>query len=199
MAVKSEQENTVVRLWLLLRRVGDWMALAEDLVYSKYGITYEQFAVLGCIKSRGLLRPTDLASLLERSPNSVSMLVDRMVKSGLVRRARDKKDRRVVFVSMTDKGKEAIDFAAPAGWAFVQKVVSVIPDDDQRTLANMLEIMKCELVSYVNPEMDKTEIIKNSFTRDPNLHKRLVKQVLPRGYQAKGKAGEKRKSVRGKT
>jgi DNA-binding MarR family transcriptional regulator len=62
------------------------------------------------------LRPTDLASILERSPNSISMLVDRMVKAGLVRRTRDKKDRRVVFVSMTDKGMQAVDPAAPAGW-----------------------------------------------------------------------------------
>ena len=35
MAVNSERENTIVRLWLLLRRVGDQLGLAEDLVYSK--------------------------------------------------------------------------------------------------------------------------------------------------------------------
>jgi len=119
MAVNSEQENTVVRLWLLLRRVGDQLGACEDLVYSKYGLTSEQFGVLGCIKSRGPLRPIDLASLLERGPNSMSMLVDRMVKAGLVRRTRDKKDRRTVFVSMTDKGREAISPAALANWGFM--------------------------------------------------------------------------------
>jgi DNA-binding MarR family transcriptional regulator len=116
MPANSESGKTVLRLWLLLRRVGDQLGLCEDLVHSKYGLSTEQFGVLASLKSRGPLRPSDLASMLERSPNSISMLVDRMVKAGLVRRTRDKKDRRVVFVSMTDKGMQAVDPAAPAGW-----------------------------------------------------------------------------------
>ena len=119
MTVSAEQENTVLRLWLLLRRVGDALGLCQDLVYSKYGLTSEQVGVLAAIKSRGPLRPSEFASILERSPNSMSMIIDRMVKAGLVRRTRDKKDRRTVFVSMTDKGREAISPAALANWGFM--------------------------------------------------------------------------------
>jgi MarR family 2-MHQ and catechol resistance regulon transcriptional repressor len=191
MAGSPEQKNTIVRLWLLLPRVGDQLSICEDLVYSKYGLTSEQFGVLGCIKSRGPLRPTDLALLLDRSPNSVSMLVDRMVKAGLVRRKRDRKDRRVVFVSMTDKGSNAVDEAAPAGWEFIQKVVSPLSYDEQRRLADTLETVKCELVGYANPEMDLKEIARTSLTRDPDLHGRLVRNVLPSGYKGKGRHRKK--------
>jgi MarR family 2-MHQ and catechol resistance regulon transcriptional repressor len=187
MAVNSEQENTVLRLWLLLRRVGDSLSLCEDLVYSKYGLTSEQFGVLGAIKSRGPLRPVDLGSMLERSPNSMSMLVDRMVKAGLVKRTRDKRDRRAVFVSMTDKGREAVDPAAPTGWEFIHKLLSPLSNDEQRTLASMLEAVKCELAGYLSPEMEKTEIVKTSFTNDPDLYKRMAKNILPPGYEAKRK------------
>jgi DNA-binding MarR family transcriptional regulator len=190
MTVTSESENTVLRLWLLLPRVGDALALCQDLVFGKYGITTEQFRVLVCIKSRGPLRPSDLASMLERSPNSMSMIVDRMVKAHLVRRTRDRKDRRTVFVSMTDKGKEAIEPAVPAGWEFIHKLLLPLSYDDQRALASTLETIKCELVSYLNPEMDMAEIVKNSFTRDPDLYKRL-KNVLPPGYEAERKRMKK--------
>ncbi|MFW6102238.1 MAG: MarR family winged helix-turn-helix transcriptional regulator [Chloroflexota bacterium] len=186
MTVNSESESTVLRLWLLLPRVGDTLALCQDLVFGKYGITTEQFRVLTCIKSRGSLRPSDIAAMLERSPNSVSMLVDRMVKAHLVRRTRDRKDRRTVFVSMTDKGKEAIEPAIPAGWEFMNKLLSSLSYDEQRSLASMLETIKCELTSYLNPEMDMAEIIKKSFTKDPDLYKRL-KNVLPPGYEAERK------------
>jgi len=196
MATHSESENTVLRLWLLLPRVGDALALCQDLVFGKYGITTEQWRVLACIKSRGHLRPTDLASMLERSPNSVSMLVDRMVKAGLVRRTRDRKDRRTVFVTMTDKAKEAIEPAVSAGWEFIHKVLSPLSYDDQRALASMLETIKCELGGYLNPEMDMAEIIKNSFTNDPHLYNRMLKNVLPPGYEAKRKRREERKTVR---
>jgi MarR family 2-MHQ and catechol resistance regulon transcriptional repressor len=192
MAVNSEQENTVLRLWLLLRRVGDSLGLCEDLVvYSKYGLTSEQFGVLASIKSRGPLRPVDLGSMLERSPNSMSMLVDRMVKAGLVRRTRDRKDRRAVFVSMTDKGKQAVEPAFPAGWEFIHKILSPLSNDEQRTLAGMLETVKCQLAGYLSPETDKTEIVKTSFTRDPDLYKRMAKNILPPGYEAKRKRGQK--------
>jgi MarR family 2-MHQ and catechol resistance regulon transcriptional repressor len=193
MAMNSESEYTVLRLWLLLRRVGDALNLCQDSVFSKYGITTEQFGVLTSIKSRGPLRPIDLASILERGPNSMSMLVDRMVKAGLVRRTRDRKDRRAVKVSLTSKGEKAVEPTIPAGWEFIHKILSPLSYDDQRALASMLETVKCELVGYLNPEMDMAEIIKNSLTKDPDLYKRMVKNVLPPGHEAK-----RQKAKRGK-
>jgi DNA-binding MarR family transcriptional regulator len=191
MAVNSEAENTVLRLWLLLRRVGDALDACQDQVYGKFGLTTEQFSVLASIKSRGPLRPSELGSLLERSPNTMSMLVDRMVKAGLARRTRDRKDRRAVFVSITDKGRQAVEPAIPAGWEFIHKAVSPLSYDDQCALASMLETVKCELAGYQNPEMDMAEIIENSFTKQPHLYERMVKNVLPPGYDAKRKRKQK--------
>ena len=191
MAINIEQENVVLRLWLLLRRVGDKLVRCQDLVFSKYGLTTEQWGVLTAIKSRGPLRPTDLADLLERTPNSMSMLIDRMVKAGLVRRTRDRKDRRVVTVSFTEKGKTAVEPAIPAGWEFIHDVVSQLSDNEQRDLASSLERVKYELDSYLDPEMDMAEIIKNSFTNDPDLYKRMMKNLLPPGYEAKRAAGKR--------
>jgi DNA-binding MarR family transcriptional regulator len=196
MAVNSEQERTVLRLWLLLRRVGDALNICLDLVYSKYGITNEQSGVLAAIKSRGPLRISDLSSILERSPNSISMLVDRMVKGGLVKRTRDKKDRRTVFVTMTDKGRQVIDPAVPEGWQLIHKVLSPLSYDQQSGLADMLETVRCELVRCLNPEMDMTEILEKSLTRDPGSYKRLVKNVLSSGCEAKLQGEKKRKTMR---
>jgi len=191
MTVNSESENTVLRLWLLLRRVGDALALCQDSVFGKYGLTTEQFGVLSSIKSRGPLRPTDLSHILERTPNSISMLVDRMVKAGLVRRTRDRKDRRVVTVSLTSKGEAAVEPAIPAGWEFIHQILSPLSQNDQRSFASMLETVKCELTGYLNHETDKAEIIKTSFTNRPDLYKRMLKNVLPPNYEARRKHSEK--------
>ena len=190
MTVNIAQENIVLRLWLLFRRVGDKLATCQDLVYGKYGLTSEQFGLLAAIKSRGPLRPSDLAKLLERTPNSMSMLIDRMVKAGLVRRTRDRKDRRVVTVSMTEKGRTAVEPAIPVGWELIHELLSSLSDDEQRDLADMLEKVKCDLDSYLDPEMNKAEILRNSFTNDPDLYKRMLKNVLPPGYEARGRVGK---------
>jgi DNA-binding MarR family transcriptional regulator len=195
MTADFESKNTILRLWLLLRRVGDALNLCQDSVFSQYGLTTEQFGVLASIKSRGPLRPTDLGSILERSPNSISMLVDRMVKAGLVKRARDRKDRRVVTVSMTGKGEKAVEPAIPTSWEFIQKILSPLSDKDRQDLASKLETVKGELVAYLNPEVDKAEIIKKSFTNDPDLYKRMVKNVLPSSSEVKRQSGKKRKTA----
>jgi len=191
MATNSEREGTVFRLWLLLRRVGDALHLYQDSVFGKYGLSTEQLGVLAAIESIGPLRPIDLAASLERAPNSMSMLVDRMVKAGLVRRTRDRKDRRAVFVSITDKGREAVEPAFPAGWDLIHKALSPLSYDEQRALASMLEKVKCVLLSLLNPEMNMAEIAENSVTRDANLYKRVSKKLLPSGYEVKRRIRDK--------
>jgi DNA-binding MarR family transcriptional regulator len=119
-----------------------------------------------------------------------------MVKAGLVKRMRDRKDRRTVFVSMTDKGREAIDPAVPEGWELIHKVVSPLSYDQQRGLADMLETVRCELIRCLNPEMDMTEVLEKSLTRDPGSYKRLVKNVLTSRYEAKRQGEKKSKTKR---
>ena len=196
MAVDSESKNTVLRLWLLLHRVRDALVLCEDSIFREFGLTMEQFAVLAAVKSRGgSLRPTDLALILERSPNSVSMLVDRMVKAGLVRRTRDRSDRRVVRVSLTTKGENALKPATPTGWEFIQKILSPISYKDKRTLANLLETIKCELLGYLNPKIDMAEITKNSVTNQPGLYERMIKNIFPSTPETKRRGGKRGKAI----
>jgi len=197
MALNSESGNTVLRLWLLLHRVRDGIVLCEDSIFGNYGLTTEQFSVLAAVKSRGgSLKPSELATILARRPNSVTMLVDRMVKAGLVKRTRDRKDRRGVNVSLTSKGEKALGPATPAGWEFIQKILSPLSDKDKQTLTGMLEAVKCEVDGYLNPEADMAEIIKNSYTKQPGLYERMVKNIFPSGSEAKHKGGKKGKTIR---
>ena len=192
MALDSKSANTVLRLWLLLHRVRDSLVRCEDSIFSEYGITLEQFTVLGQIKYRGSsMRIIDLARALESAPNSVSNLIDRMVKAGLVRRTRGKIDRREVRASLTSKGENAVRLAAPAGWDFIQKTLSPISDKEKEALVSLLETLKCDLVGYLNPEADKAQIIKNSPTNQSNLYELMVKNVFPSGTEAKREGRQK--------
>ena len=196
MAIDSKSGNTILRVWLLLHRVRDILALCEDSIFAEYGITTEQFAVLAAVKSRGgSLRPTDLALILERSPNSISMLVDRMVKAGLVKRTRDRIDRRVIHVTLTSKGTNAIELAIPEGWDFIQKILSPLPYKDKHALAGMLETVKCELLGYLNPQVNMAEIIKNSVTNQPRIYERMIKNIFPSGSEAKRQGAKKKKTI----
>ena len=197
MAMNSGSRNTLMRLWLLLHRTAETLARCEDSVFGEYGLTTEQFTVLAAVKgSGGPLRPVDLAFVMERSPNSVSMLVDRMVKAGLVRRTRDRKDRRAVKVTLTSKGEKALGPATPAGWELVQKVLSPLSEKDRRALASLLELVKCECLGYLNPEADMVEIRKKSVTNQPDLYEQMAKNVLTSGSKAKRRVVRRKKAAR---
>jgi MarR family transcriptional regulator for hemolysin len=192
MALDSKSGNTVLRLWLLLHRVRDALVRCEDSIFSEYGITLEQFTVLGQTKIRGgSMRIIDLARALESAPNSVSNLVDRMVKAGLVRRTRGKIDRREVRVSLTSKGENVINLATPAGWEFIQEILSSIPDAEKRALVSRLETLKSDLVGYLNFRADKAEIIENSPTNQPNLYELMVKNIFAAPSETKRTSRQK--------
>jgi hypothetical protein len=121
------------------------------------------------------------------------MLVDRMVKAGLVKRTRNRKDRRVVNVTLAGKAEKAVEQAAPAGWALVQRILSPVSEEDKRALASLLEAVKCECLAYLNPGMDKAEIVKNSITGRPDLCKEWAK-TFPSGAQVKRQVVKRKKA-----
>ena len=90
MTVNFESENLILRLWFLIHRAYTLLKGCEDQMYGEHGLTTEQYAVLVTIKYlQNPVRITDVAQWMGRSTNSVSMIVDRMVKAGLVRRIRE--------------------------------------------------------------------------------------------------------------
>jgi len=149
-----------------------------DQTLREQGLTMEQYLVLVNIRyNDGPMHITDLANWLERSTNSMSMLVDRMVKAGLLKRVRDKKDRRVVNVSLTSKAEATLEQASPAAWEFNQFTMSALSYEDKRTLANLCKIFNCKLLERLNPGADVEVMVENDFRQRDYVMKKWHKQV----------------------
>lgn len=167
-------------LWHKLYKTWSLFKLYIDQTFKDYGLTSEQYGVLVSIAYLGEpTRITDIARYLERSPNSVSMIVDRMVKAGLVRRARDRTDRRVVYVSKTSKAEAALK---PAGWAgieSVQKILSAISYEDRIVLLNLLTKLRYEILRYLNPEADIAKLKRDELKQLDNTRRWLSEYGSP--------------------
>ena len=143
MTVDVKSQNLVLRLWFLMHRDYRLLVNCEDRIYGEKGLTMEQFSVLATIKYIGRpVRPTDIAQWMGRGPNTISMLVDRMVKAGLVRRTRDRIDRRVVHVVSTSKGENALKLAIPAAGSLLQKIMLPLSEADRHTFARLLDALR---------------------------------------------------------
>ena len=180
MPIKFQFENPDKGTWVMLRQVHNLVSKCEDQVFSEHGLTTEQHGVLMTIKHiDGPVRITDIARWLDRSVNSVSMIIDRMVKAGLVRRTRDRKDRRTVFVTLTSKAEKAYVPATVAGWELIQEILSPLSDEDKRTLIRLLETLRDKTYDYLGSGGVVEEVRGNEFenmakfTKQANEYKSL--------------------------
>jgi DNA-binding MarR family transcriptional regulator len=144
----------------------------------------------------GSARVTDIAQWLIHSPNSISMIVDRMVKSGLVKRTRDRADRRVVNVAATSKANTVVKQAHVAVLDFVRKVFQPLSYEDTNALSGLLGTLKYEILNYSNPELD----IKEAKRIESKQIDRIVRwpsgaQVAP-ASEARAPARRNRKTPR---
>jgi DNA-binding MarR family transcriptional regulator len=194
MATNTESQNIALKLWFLLHQVRDVIMAGEDQVFGEQKLTSERYLVLALTKfSDGHVRPADLARWLGRSPNSVSMLVDRMVKAGLIRRVRSRGDRRALRLLMTGKGENALEPATTAGLDFIRKVLSPLSGEDKQTLARLLETTKHQAYKCLNHGVNAEELERNDITNYPDLMNRLFGRTLVSSTEGENERGRKRR------
>ena len=69
-------------------------------------VTFTQFKTILLLSRAGSQTLSQLSEGLSRARCTVTGLVDRLEAKGLVKRKRSREDRRQVYVSLTDKGRE---------------------------------------------------------------------------------------------
>ncbi|MCM8792351.1 MAG: MarR family transcriptional regulator [Candidatus Omnitrophica bacterium] len=79
---------------------------AKDL--SKEELTFSQFMVLTLLNTEGKMRMKDLADSLKVTTANVTGIVERLIKQKLVERLFDSKDRRVIYINLSPKGRMLI-------------------------------------------------------------------------------------------
>jgi DNA-binding MarR family transcriptional regulator len=194
--VNSELENLSVTLWRTLYQVYTRFKNGMDQVLSEQELTMEQYLILVTIKYHDApIRITDVARWLERSTNSVTMIVDRMVKAGLLRRVRGRSDRRTVNVFLTSKAENALKPANPAAWEFMQQGMSPLSYKDKRAFASLFKMINHKLLECLNPGADVDGMLKNDSKQQEYLMKQWRKQPWLAAREAKRRGGKKRKSV----
>jgi len=194
--VNSEFENLSVTLWRTMYQTYTRFKNCLDQVLKEQGLTMEQYLVLTTIKYYDApVRITDVARWIERSTNSVSMIVDRMVKAGLLRRVRDKSDRRVVNVFLTSKAENVLKPANMAAWRVMQQGMSPLSYKDKRTFASLFKMINYKLLEDLNPGADVEGMLKNDSERQDYLMKQWRKQAGLAVREARRQGGKKGKTI----
>lgn len=143
MPKESKIEVPHLKTYTLLYLTRDALFRCVDRAVGKFGLTAEQYSVLSAIKQlEDPVRPTDIGRLVDHKVNTVSMIVDRMVRAGLVDRVRDLPDRREVRLVVTSKGEKAFKPAASEASKLIKEILSPLSSRDMDTLAGLLHAVR---------------------------------------------------------
>jgi len=108
MPIRIKSRNQSLTALYLLHQVNNSLNKCEADVFKKVGLSLPQYMVLEAIQYIGNpCTPSEVADWLDRNANSITLIIDRMEKGGLVTRIRDLKDRRTIRLSITKKGRAA--------------------------------------------------------------------------------------------
>jgi MarR family transcriptional regulator, organic hydroperoxide resistance regulator len=94
-----------------LRRIFKAIQDYSQEVSHKFGITGPQLWALKTLSTNGSLPLGQLSKMMYLHPSTITGVVDRLEKKGYVVRDRVHKDRRVVMVQLTSKGKKIVSKA----------------------------------------------------------------------------------------
>lgn len=115
-------------------------SLRRDLATT--GTSLAQARILGVLTERGPLRIGDLAALEQVAQPTMSALVTRMQRLGLVTRAGNAEDGRAVVVTLTPDGSRVFDEVSVVRHAAMTRALAKLPPEDLAAIAAALPALR---------------------------------------------------------
>lgn len=181
MPVKFAFKEARLMTWLLCHQTFNLVSKCEDVMFAKAGTTTQQHAVLMAIKYiNDPVKPTDVASWLDRNTNAITLIIDRMERDGLVKRVRDLRDRRSLRLIMTQKGEELLEQTTIPGWELVEEILSCLSEEELKTFNSIMEKVREKAFQYLYPGKSMEEIRTNEAEDMPRFLDRYNTEILRR-------------------
>ena len=155
----SEVPKKLSASWLCtaLMRIGTRLATHFDQHFAEYGITQAQFRVLlaiGDAEADGIA-PSVLAEALLIERATISVLTQRLVERGLLRRLPGE-NRRTFNLALTDKGAALLHQLVPAAILLADDTLQGVTAAEQREMQKLLAVIERHLREATGPSAKGT-------------------------------------------
>lgn len=125
-------KNEFKELIYLIEKLGNFLNRGSR--FSKINTTPLQEQALREININPNLTMSELCSLLQISLSSSTQLVNRLANQGLAKRTFDKKDRRIIRLTLSPAGENELKKMREAKYSNLEKILSSLPDKDVKEL-----------------------------------------------------------------
>lgn len=124
--------STIFKIRRLTEKPHNTMSIEQRIA------TMLQLQALGFLKHNSASTVSQLSKFLATSSSSTAQLTDRLFNSGWIKREADKKDRRVIHLSLTPKGEKHFLEIKRKKFAKMGKFLRVLPETDLEQLVTIM-------------------------------------------------------------
>ncbi|VEB33037.1 transcriptional regulator, MarR family [Legionella sainthelensi] len=137
--MQSEQRSKSIIL--ALRKIMQQMDFHSRRLNKCYGLTVPQIVCLYEIYENGIMTISTLSKRVYLSMSTLVGVIDRLEEKEFVLRTRDIKDRRIIYIDITAKGREFVGAAPYLLHNRLNENLQALDESEQITLANSINLL----------------------------------------------------------
>ncbi len=144
-------------LWIMLHQARDAIFKLRAKELKKFGISTPKAEILFTVEAIGYrATPAEISRHLLREFHSISSILSRMEKQGLVKKVNDLDRKNLVRVYLTDKGKQIYHEARKR--ETILKILSCLSETEGQQLASSLQKLRDEALKELGIE-DRIDLL----------------------------------------
>jgi DNA-binding MarR family transcriptional regulator len=142
--VPIEHKNPIVRAFMLFtQQAGAVVKYMDSRFYRSHRLSMIKYVALRVlVNGGGKMKHSELARWTNTKKHNITTLVERMKAEKLVATERSRKDRRVINIVLTDKGRKTYKKANIEARKIVQELMQGFNEGDIREFERLLLIIK---------------------------------------------------------
>jgi DNA-binding MarR family transcriptional regulator len=138
---------------------------ALDPIIRKFGLNHSQYVILMILgyadRTGEQVISTEISYLLGREKHTITPLVDSLVRSGYLERGEDPRDRRIISLTITQKGRDLIHKVQPLTY----ETVADIPLGSPEERATFFRTLEAFRQSFARKSGQDPELFSDAYSR----------------------------------
>ena len=144
MRVDVDHEDAVLRTFILFVQTARSMLKYTDAhLYRKARLSIIKLIVLRALATNNrVMTPSEIAEWTQTERHNITALIGRMRQDGLVTAERNSSNKKLVNITLTDKGRATLNRAMPVAQEIVDQVMLSIDEGDAVLLEKHLRTLR---------------------------------------------------------
>ncbi|GIO23334.1 MarR family winged helix-turn-helix transcriptional regulator [Oceanobacillus sp. J11TS1] len=132
-------DNSSLKAFVITMKASKALEEVTKKDIKKHGMRASDFAILEALYHKGRQTIREISESVLISTGSITYVIDKLEKKELLIRTHCSEDRRVVYLEITDSGKQIMDDIFPKHQQVIEELFNDIPENDKKTVIEVLK------------------------------------------------------------